>query len=260
VVETTGRPVRTPPRRLDPARAAIAAEEFRKLEKAGIVRRSKSPWASLLHMVPKKDGSWRPCGDYRRLNLATVPDRYPLPNLQDFTAELSGCTWFAKVDLVKGFHQIPVAPQDIPKTAINTPCGLWEYLGMPFGLKNVAQSFQRLMDRLFCHSPGTFGYMNDHLVYGRGEQNGLSNLQQFFEVCEANGLRLNRDKCVFRVSELWSSWATACPPPASSPSRPTWRPSAGSRSPPQSRTSSGSSDSSTSIAGSFQASRGCSSP
>jgi hypothetical protein len=166
-IVTEGPPVSAKAHRLDPAKLRIVEKEFAALEAAGIVRRSDSPWSSPLHMVRKKDGGWRPCGDYRRLNLATVPDRYPLPNLQDFTAELAGCTWFAKVDLVKGFHQIPVAPQDIPKTAINTPCGLWEYLRMPFGLKNAAQSFQRLMDPLFRHSPGTFGYMDDHLEFGR---------------------------------------------------------------------------------------------
>ncbi len=80
-----------------------------KLEKAGIIRRSNSPWASLLHLVPKKDGSWRPCGDYRRLNAVTVPDRYPLPNMQSLNDRMAGCTVFSKIDLVKAYHQIPIA-------------------------------------------------------------------------------------------------------------------------------------------------------
>ncbi len=82
----------------------IAKAEFKRLESAGIVRRSKSPWASPLHMVPQKDGSWWPCGDYRRLNLVTTPDKYPLPNMQDLSNGLHDCTIFPKIDLVKGYH------------------------------------------------------------------------------------------------------------------------------------------------------------
>ena len=148
-IETTGRPVFSKACRLDPDKLRIAKAEFRALEKAGIVRRSNSPWSSPLHMVPKQDGSWRPCGDYRRLNLATIHDRYPLPSLQDLSTKLHGCKFFSVIDLVKGYHQVPMDPADIPKTAILTPFGLFEYLFMPFGLMNAAQRFQRLMDRLF---------------------------------------------------------------------------------------------------------------
>jgi hypothetical protein len=105
----------------------IAKTEFKRLEFAGTIRYSKSPWASPLHMVPKKDRLWRPCGDYRRLNLVTTPDKYPLPNMQDLSNSLHECTVFSKIDLVKGYHQIPVVTEDIQKTAIITPFDLFEY-------------------------------------------------------------------------------------------------------------------------------------
>jgi hypothetical protein len=79
-------------------------------------------------MVPKKDESWRPCGDYRRLNLVTTPGKYPLPNMQDLSNGLHGCKILSKIDLVMSYHQIPVANEDIPKTAIITPFGLFKYL------------------------------------------------------------------------------------------------------------------------------------
>ncbi|MFN9903862.1 MAG: reverse transcriptase family protein, partial [bacterium] len=101
------------------------------------MRRSNSPWSSPLHMVPKPNGSWRPCGDYRRLNAATTPDKYPLPNLQDLSNFLHGSTIFSKIDLEKGYHQVPMQKSDIPKTAIITPFGLFEFLYMPFGLSNA---------------------------------------------------------------------------------------------------------------------------
>ena len=201
-IETTGRPVFAKARLLDPEKKQIAQKEFAELERVGIVRRSSSPWSSPLHMVPKPDGSWRPCGDYRRLNAATVPDKYPLPNVQDFAGNLAGCTVFSKIDLVKGYHQVPMAVDDIPKTAIITPFGMFEYLCMPFGLCNAAQTFQRMMDMIFQDLPHTFVYLDDCLVASKNMSEHLVHLQQVMDRLQAAGLRVNFKKCLFAVPSL----------------------------------------------------------
>jgi Reverse transcriptase (RNA-dependent DNA polymerase) len=111
--------------------------------------------------VRKKDSSWRPCGDFRRLNLITTANKYLLPNMADFAARLDVCKVFSKLDLNKGYLQVPVAEADIPKTALITPFGLFKFVRMPFALKNAGMMFQRMMDAIFADLPFVFIYLDD---------------------------------------------------------------------------------------------------
>ncbi|CAB0028071.1 unnamed protein product [Trichogramma brassicae] len=138
-IVTSGPPVAERPRRLTGERLAAAKEAFDDLLKKGIIRPSNSQWASPLHLVPKSNSTWRVTGDYRRLNACTVPDMYPLPIIEDLLQESPGNV-FSTVDLQKAFYQIPVAEEDIEKTAVTTPFGLFEFLGTSLGLRNSAQS------------------------------------------------------------------------------------------------------------------------
>lgn len=166
-IETKGPPVFCKPRPLSPAKLEAAKAEFDHLLNLGIVQPSSSPWASPLHMVRKEDGTWRPCGDYRRVNNCTIPDRYPIPNLQHFHQRLANSEVFSKIDLVKAYHFIPVKPEHIEKTAISTPFGSFEYRRMPFGLRNSSGTFQRFIDSHLRDFNFALSYLDDILIFSR---------------------------------------------------------------------------------------------
>ncbi len=178
---TAGRPVSARSHRLDPEKHEAARAAFAKLEKQGIVRRSNSCWASSLHMVRMADGSWQPCGDFRQLNLITEPDKYPLPRMDDLAGRRKGCNIFTKLDLKQGYHQIPMAAADVKKTAIITPFGLFEFVRMPFGLRNAGQSFQRMMDQVLAGLPFAFCYIDDILVASPDHAAHQQHLRQVLE-------------------------------------------------------------------------------
>ena len=196
------RPCQSRARRLDPEKLAVAKAELEKLVDLGVAYRGKSEWSSPLLVTTKPCGGWRVCGDYRRLNAMTTDDQYPVRTLQDFTSELSGKKYFSKIDLMKGYHQIPVADPDIKKTAVITPFGLFIFPRTPFGLKNAGQDFQRLMDEILGDIPRVYVYIDDILVASETESQHLEDLDNVFKTLSANGMVVQRSKCLLGQPSL----------------------------------------------------------
>ncbi|GFU21743.1 retrovirus-related Pol polyprotein from transposon 297 [Nephila pilipes] len=111
-IETKGQPIHSKARQLDPKRLAIAKKEFKFMLDNEIIRPSSSQWDSPLHLTTKKDETIRPCGNYRQLNAQTIPDRYPIPRIEDFHHILKNTTIISKIDLIKAYYQIPIAEED----------------------------------------------------------------------------------------------------------------------------------------------------
>ena len=190
-IETTGQPVHFRARCLPPERLKIAKDEFQRMLNIGIVKPSTSCWSSPLHMVPKPNGNWRLCGNYRALNAHTTADRCPIPHMQDFTPLLKGARIFSKIDLVLAYHLIPIHPDDQPNTAITIPIGLF-----------AAQSFQRFMDSFFRDLPFVFVYIDDILVASKDEAEHHRHLETIFQRLADNGITINAAKCLFAVESL----------------------------------------------------------
>ena len=179
-------------------------EELRKMLDEGVIRPSKSEWASPITLVPKKDGSIRFCVDYRKINAATRKDAHPLPLIQDIFDSLTGAKVFSTLDLKSGYWQIPVAEEDVKKTAFITHTGLYEFVRMPFGLANAPAEFQRTMQTVLGEMIGQFVmvYLDDIVVYSKSEQEHEEHLRRVFDALEQNGLKLKASKCTFSAPSV----------------------------------------------------------
>lgn len=201
-IVTNGQPIFSRARRLNADKLKAAKLEFQQLVESGICQPSNSPWASPIHLVKKKDGEWRICGDYRGLNAITVPDRYPLPHIQDFTQNFANKKIFSKLDLIKAYYQIPMEEESRLKTAVITPFGLFEFNFMPFGLRNATQTFQRFMNHVFHDFDFVYTYVDDICIASKDEEEHKRHLELVFQRLQKFDLRINLAKCALGKSAV----------------------------------------------------------
>lgn len=200
----TARPINQRPYRIPLAKRALLEAEVHSMLEEGIIEPSCSPWASPVTMVPKKDGSMRICGDYRKLNAVTHKDAYPMPRIQDIFDQLGGAQIFTTLDLKSGYWQVRVGESSKAKTAISTHLGLFQFTRMQFGLSNAPAVFQRMMNAILASQLGKYCliYLDDIVIYSPDVVSHRAHVGDVLGVLQQHGLTIKPSKCEFGVSEV----------------------------------------------------------
>ena len=203
-VQPDSKPAYRTPYRLRPAEQDELEDQVKDLLAQGFIRPSQSPYGAPVLFVPKKDGRWRMCIDYRALNRQTIKDRYPLPRIDTLLDRLGRAKVFTKLDLASGYHQIAMDDDSIYRTAFTTSLGQWEFLVMPFGLCNAPATFQRLMNKVFATEINKFilVYLDDILIFSESIEEHWEHLRTALERLRKAQLFGRVQKCDFLKSRV----------------------------------------------------------
>ena len=197
-------PINSRPCHYSPQHKIEIENQVKQLLDHGLITHSHSPFASLVLLVKKKDGSWRFCIDYRKLNSITIKNKFPMPIIEEILDELQGSKVFTKLDMRSGYHQVRMLPTDEHKTAFKTHQGHYQFKVMPFGLTNAPATFQCIMNQVLQPFLRQFVlvFLDDILIYSRSMGEHIQHIQQVLETLRTNKLYLKASKCSFAQQSL----------------------------------------------------------
>ena len=193
----TASPIKQHPYRLSPVKVKHLQKEIEYMLDNDIIEPSKSEWSSPCVLVPKPDGSYRFCTDYRKVNSVTKTDSYPIPRIDDCIDKIGTAKFVSKFDMLKGYWQVPLTQKAKEISAFVTPNGFYQYTVMPFGMKNSPATFQRMVNNLIRDLAGCEGYIDDVIIYSQTWPEHIERITAFFEKLSGANLTINLTKSEF---------------------------------------------------------------
>ncbi|XP_062615055.1 uncharacterized protein LOC134276789 [Saccostrea cucullata] len=199
---TTKEPIRNRPYQIPYAVRSAVREEIQHMIDMDIIEPSESPYASSIVVAKKSDGSQRICVDFRNLNKVTIFDPEPMPDPDEIMTKISNSRFFSKLDLCKGYWQIPMREEDRDLTSFLTPDGLYRFKVMPFGMKNSPATFNRLMRKILKGLEHTDSFVDDILIHTETFEEHITELRKVLERLQRAQLTAKPSKCELAQTRL----------------------------------------------------------
>ena len=190
-------PIKQHPYRVSPMKKELLDKEVQYMLENDIIEESQSNWSSPCILVPKHDGGFRFCTDFRKVNDKTKSDSFPIPRIADCIDQIGNAKFVSTFDMLKGYWQVPLTQRACEISAFVTPSGLYQYKVMPFGMKNAPATFQRMVNKLVRDIDGCEGYIDDVVIYSDNWSDHIHQIERFFQIMREAKLTINLMKSEF---------------------------------------------------------------
>ena len=190
-------PIKQHPYRISPMKKELLDKEVQYMLKNDIIEESQSNWSSPCILVPKHDGGFRFCTDFRKVNDKTKSDSFPIPRIADCIDQIGNAKFVSTFDMLKGYWQVPLTQRAREISAFVTPSGLYQYKVMPFGMKNAPATFQRMVNKLVRNIDGCEGYIDDVVIFSDNWSDHICQIERFFQIMREAKLTINLMKSEF---------------------------------------------------------------
>ena len=190
-------PIKQHPYRVSPMKKELLDKEVQYMLENDIIEESQSNWSSPCILVPKHDGGFRFCTDFRKVNDKTKSDSFPIPRIADCIDQIGNAKFVSTFDMLKGYWQVPLTQRAHEISAFVTPSGLYQYKVMPFGMKNAPATFQRMVNKLVRDIDGCEGYIDDVVIFSNNWSDHIRQIKRFFQIMREAKLTINLMKSEF---------------------------------------------------------------